>query len=164
MKKLWALACGNPNIWTYQDKKTASWCYLHGKLERMNGFDLFGIDINDWDNLVAQGNGVEKVIVALSNGNIEVADIYFWKPKYYDKYDKAKVEYDKLVKQYDGYEPADMKEYFEIQKLFINAYHKMDTYESQIECAPIRALVVLPWDTDSVEYAKKMQKERVEFL
>ena len=79
MVKIFAERCGKANdTWTMQGRTLAQGCFLHGKLELMNGFDLFVMDTSDYEELVSMENGKETVMVTLANGKIEVADFYYW--------------------------------------------------------------------------------------
>jgi len=83
------------NIYAYQEKsngrgmihnKMPNLCfgfhYLHGKLEDMNGCDLFGIRKKDEEKLTKRKKGCERVTVIFPDGNKTDADFYFWTPKY----------------------------------------------------------------------------------
>ena len=56
--------------------------YLCGKLEDLNGCDLFCIRRKDEDKLSKKRKGCERVTVIFPNGDKADADFYFWKPKY----------------------------------------------------------------------------------
>lgn len=164
MITLWARDVHHKQNWVSKGKTFAQGCYLHGKLEEKNGFDLFDMEEKDFNAIVEKGNGVERVFVALGNGKSEIADMYFWKSVAYDNYEKAKAKYDRLVKRYTDYEPVDFNERWAIQNMFMNAVHEMETHKCEMEMYPIRALVVLPWDAESVDDAKAKQELRVQFL
>ena len=163
MITLWAWRNGKSD-WVNKGKRFAQGCYLHGLLEEKNRDDRFAIEEEDYNTLLNKGTGVERVFVALGNGKTEIADVYFWKSVAYDNYEKAKAKYDRLVKRYTDYEPVDFNERWAIQNMFMNAIHEMETHKCEMEAYPIRALVVLPWDTESVDDAKAKQELKVQFL
>lgn len=52
--------------------------FLHGKLEQVNGYDLFAIKTKHYDELLEKGNGIQKVTVIMCDGTKIDADFYFW--------------------------------------------------------------------------------------
>lgn len=53
-------------------KNNTDGIYLHGNLERINGFDLVAMDH------IPTQKGIYDVNVILKNGNIHKAKLYFW--------------------------------------------------------------------------------------
>lgn len=56
-----------------------NFCYLHGKLEKKNGFfDLFVMDKDDIAEIKANGKAIHNVVVHFDNEDYEYAKFYFW--------------------------------------------------------------------------------------
>ena len=87
--------------------------YLEGKLQEMNGFDLFAIKCKYVDELKAKGSGIQDVTVIMKDGTKVDARFYHWTI-------------------YNG--------------------------------TRLKGLVVMPDDTDSMEYVLDMFNSKSEFI
>ena len=52
--------------------------FLHGKLEKMNGYDLFGISREDMEYLERLDSGIQYVTVVMRDGANIKAKFFFW--------------------------------------------------------------------------------------
>lgn len=75
---LWACKCGENEWFSMKGRTHCNGAYLDGKLEEMNGYDLFCLDENVYETLKDKQKGTESVLVNLSNGKVVSATFYFW--------------------------------------------------------------------------------------